>query len=131
MQRSFGRATFLILASTLLISGCSKNPTPPPPLAIDQATESFESVFKPSKPGGQLSPDLKQLVDEASGALKSKNFTTALFALQSLSSRSDLTPAQRDFVTRSMLAAQKALEEQASTGDQKAQQALELRRATK
>jgi hypothetical protein len=70
-------------------------------------------------------------VSEARAALASKDYAKALFTLESLSVRSDLTGVQRDFVTRAMLSVHQALEQAALSGDQRAQQALEVRRALK
>jgi hypothetical protein len=119
----------------ILICGCSKEAPPPKPLAVEEAPASLEEVFKESpksaSPQVTQNPLVRQLVDEARSALSSKDYAKALFALQSLSGRSDLTDAQRDFVTRAMFSVQQALEQAASTGDQRAQQALDLKRALK
>ena len=116
----------------LLAAGCNKPTQPPAPIAVEQAPASLEETFKEgTSQAAKQDPEVKQLVSDASGAIQARNYPKALFALQSLSGRSDLTYQQRDFVTRSMLAVHKALEEQANSGDAAAQQALEFRRRTK
>lgn len=119
------RASLASLLAILLYAGCTKEAAPPKPITVEQAPTSLEEVFKGA------SPEAKKLVDDVVGALTAKNYAKALFSLQSLSSRSDLNPQQRDLASRSMLAVNKALDEQASSGDQNAQQALQIRRATK
>ena len=119
----------------ILVSGCSKEAPPPKPLAVEEAPASLEQVFKePAKSAAAApAPDsqVRQLVNEAREALSSKDYAKALFALQTLSGRSDLTDSQRDFVTRAMLSTHQVLEQAAGGGDRSAQQALEMRRATK
>lgn len=119
----------------ILICGCSKEAPPPKPLAVEEAPASLEEVFKelPKQASTQAAQDsqVKQLVSDARAALSAKDYAKAIFALQALSGRSDLTDAQRDFATRAMLSVHQALEQAASAGDLRAQQALELRRATK
>lgn len=109
----------------LLAFGCSKEVAPPKPITVEQAHTSLEEVFKGA------GPEVKKLVEDAVGALAAKDYAKALFALQALGARSDLTPPQRDLASRSMLAVNQALAEQASTGDQKAQQVLQFQRTTK
>ncbi len=126
MRFSLIRRADCIFCLILVLSvGCGKDSTPPKALAIEQTPASLDEVFKTA------SLEARKLVSEAVAALGSKDYTRALFALQSLSIRSDLTPQQRDIASRSMLAANKALAEQAESGDQKAQQALQFQRATK
>lgn len=119
------KASFVACLFLLLAGGCSKQPAPPKPLAVEQAPTSLEEAFKNAK------AEAKALASDATAALQAKDYAKALMALESLSSRSDLTSAQRDMASRSMLAVNKALSEQASTGDQKAQQVLQIRRMTK
>jgi len=123
---AFSWKIFLALcAAVVLICGCSREAAPPKPLAIDQAPASLQEVFKGA------SPESKKLVDDAVAALGGKDFAKALFALQSLSGRSDLTASQRDIASRSMLAVNQALADQASSGDQSAQQVLQFQRSNK
>ncbi len=122
---------FVFLCASFGVTGCRKEETPPAPLAVEQAPATLEGAFKPKADEPKIDPQIRSLVDDAVIALTSKNYGRALFILQSLSGRSDLTAEQREFVTRSMLSANKALEEQANNGNVAAQEALELRRRTK
>lgn len=119
----------------ILLCGCSKEVPPPKPLAVEEAPASLEEVFKEPAATAPTQPrqdsQVRQLVSDARAALTSKDYARALFALENLSVRSDLTDAQRDFVTRAMLSVHQVLEQAANSGDQRARQALELRRATK
>jgi hypothetical protein len=109
----------------LLAGGCSQQPAPPKPISVDQAPTSLAEAFKTAN------PQAKELANDATSAMTSKDFPKALFALQSLSGRSDLTPDQRDLAARSLLAVNQALQEQAGNGDQQAQQALQMQRIIK
>lgn len=132
MRRSLSQAAVAALFCVLVIAaGCGKEQTPPQPLAVEQAPASLEGAFKAKDDQPKIDPQIKSMADDAVIALTSKNYARAMFILQSLSGRSDLTSEQRDFVTRSMLSANKALEEQANNGNVAAQEALELRRRTK
>jgi len=129
--RGFDARIFLGL---LWVSGCSKQAEPPKPIAIEQAPASLEEAFQqPKEAASEVKQDshVKALVNDAVQALRSQDYAKALFALQTLSGRSDLTQAQRDFVTRALLSVHQVLEERASSGDQRAQEALDLRRRTK
>ena len=109
----------------MLAAGCTKEIAPPKPIALEQAPSSLQEAFKGAN------SDLKSLVDAAVGSLGTKDYTKALFALQTLSARSDLTPQQRDLTTRSTLAVNQALADQANSGDQQAQQVLQFQRSNK
>lgn len=119
------RTSSALCLALLLVCGCSQEAAPPKAIAVEQAPASLGEIFKGAR------PEVKTLVDDAVGALRTKDYTKALLALQSLSARSDLTPPQRDMASRSMLAVNQALAEQASSGDQKAQQVLQFQRTTK
>ncbi len=128
----------LNLACTLALlsfSACSKEEAPPKPVAIEEAPANLDEVFKEPATASAAQPRqdsrVKELVSDARAALSGKDYSKAMFALQSLSTRSDLTDSQRDFVTRAMFSVHQALEEQAGRGDKAAQDALDLRRATK
>ncbi|MSU60995.1 MAG: hypothetical protein EXS31_01145 [Pedosphaera sp.] len=119
----------------LMLSACSKEEAPPKPVAIEQAPATLDEVFKEPAVASATKPrqdsQVKELVADARAALTGRDYSKALFSLQSLSGRSDLTDSQRDFVTRAMSSVHNALEEQAGRGDKAAQDALDLRRATK
>jgi hypothetical protein len=123
--------TGVLCCVSVFSTSCHKEETPPQPLAVEQAPATLESAFKPKDDGPKIDPRVQSMVDDAVIALTAKNYAKAIFILQSLSGRSDLTADQRDFVTRSMLSANKALEEQANSGNVAAQEAIELRRRTK
>lgn len=118
-------ASLIVGVVWLLAVGCSKEVAPPKPIALEQAPSSLQEAFKGAN------SDLKRLVDAAVGSLGTKDYTKALFALQTLAARSDLTPQQRQLAARSTLAVNQALSDQANSGDQQAQQVLQFQRTTK
>ena len=124
-MKLFQHTATIVVFAVVLGMGCGKEAAPPKPISVEQAPASLAEVFKGA------TPEAKKLVDDAVAALGAKDYTKALFALQSLSARSDLTTPQRDLASRSMLAVNQALAEQAGSGDQKAQQTLQFQRSTK
>jgi hypothetical protein len=127
---SFASAIFVI-GLFLFAAACSKSATtPPPPIAVEETPAKLEEAFK-QNPAQPSNNDVQILLDDAVASLKAHDYGKALFALQALLGRSDLTAEQRDTASRSMLAANKALADQASSGDRRAQEVLQLRRATK
>lgn len=115
------------------LAGCQKDPEPPKPVAVDKAPEVLQEAFKetPETKKNPESAAIRQMVNDATAALQAQNYPQAMVILETLSARSDLTREQRDFVTRSMMAAHKALSEAAASGNAAAAQALQIRRATK
>src|SRR5437773_8727181 len=93
------QARFASLLSAFAMAGCNKEIAPAPkPLAVEQAPASLEEVFKEAAPAASRAPQdpqVKALVNDATAALRAQDYNKALFALQSLSGRSDLTDAQR------------------------------------
>jgi len=120
------------LSLLLAVSGCSDKPAEPPtPVAVEAAPTALKEAFKETDKKAAGTEAIKQMVDDATMALQSKNYSKAIMILEALSGRSDLTGEQRYFATRSMMAAHKALSEQAASGNMDAAKALEMRRATK
>jgi hypothetical protein len=115
----------LILASALaLFAGCSRN-TPPPALPADQVPAAVENAFK------EASPDAKNSASEVVSSLHNKDEVKAFLELQSLSSRTDLTPEQRQAAARSVLSMNERLRVAAEQGDQRAAEALQGYRSRK
>lgn len=104
--------------------GCSRNQAPAP-LPADQAPSVVENAFK------EADPQVKTAATEVVEALQRKDNIKAFFELQDLSSRSDLTPEQREAASRSMLSVNEQLRAAASQGDQQAAEALQVYRARK
>lgn len=106
------------------LSACSRNEAPQP-LAADQVPQVVENAFK------EAAPEAKTSATEVVNSLQGKDDVKAFFELQNLSSRSDLTPVQREAATRSMLSVNERLRSAAAQGDQRAADALQLYRSSK
>lgn len=118
-----------LLGATFPIVGCNKPAEPPKPVAVEEAPAGLQEAFKETK--GPRNEAVDRLVEDATAALQAQDYSRALILLESLSRRADLTGPQREFVTRSMLAAHKALAANAAAGNPAAAKALEQYRATK
>lgn len=105
--------------------GCRKPAPAPAPVAIEQVPPTMEKAFE------QAPAELRQTAGGIATTLRNSDDASAFFELQSLSAKPTLTPAQRDAVTRSMLAVHERLRAAAAKGDQQAEKALEHYRATK
>ena len=122
----------LSLGTVLLLTACSeKTAEPPKPVAVEQAPTGLKDNFKEAAGEGAGAQQIRSMVDDATIALQGKEYAKAISILEALSGRSDLTPAQRDYVTRTMMSAHKALTEAAAGGSLDAARALEQRRANK
>jgi len=127
------QALAILVAACGFSSGCKKEPAPPAPVSAEEAPATLQQVFE-QKPGDSKKPqdpEVRRLVDVASEALRNRDYSRAMFTLETLSGRSDLTGDQRDYVTRAMLTARQMLEQVAAGGNQQARDALEFRRRTK
>lgn len=120
-------------ALLVLACGCSKQPAPPAPVSAEEAPQTLQQVFKPEATPGKKTqdPEVRRLVNEAAEYLQARDYGRAIFSLQALSMRSDLTAEQRDYATRAMATAQQQLEQAAAAGNAQAREALDYRRRTK
>jgi hypothetical protein len=125
------RPLVLFLVGFIFLPGCSrKQEAPPPAIAVEQTPAKLEEVFKQDK-AAALNAEVQNLLDDSLASLRARDYGKAVFALQSLLGRSDLSPQQRETASSALLAANKALADQASNGDKRAQELLRVRRATK
>jgi len=127
-HRTKRASSFALLSAftVFLASGCGREAAPPVPIAVEEAPGKLAEAVSQEQ-----NPEVKKLLDEAADVMRRKDYGQGLLLLQALSGRSDLTPEHRDLVSRLLLAANKALTDQASSGDQRAQEILQFRRATK
>jgi PBP1b-binding outer membrane lipoprotein LpoB len=116
-----------LLALLLVAVGCSKEVPAPEAIAVEDASAALQQA--PTTP--QSSPEVQAMLSDAIAKLNARDYSNALFILQALSGRADLTPEQQSVVSRSMLAVNKALSEQAAAGNAQAQQAMQIYRANK
>lgn len=103
-------------------AACGKEPEA---VAIEEAPKAIEKGF-----AGAPAP-AKEAATEAVQALQSQNPGRAFVSLQELSTRSDITPEQREAATKSLMAVRQQLNDAAARGDKNAQQILELHRSRK
>ena len=115
----------LLFIAALLSPGCAKEPTPPAPLAVEQIPAAMDAEFQIATP---------EIRDAAAGmvaAVKQNELPTAFDKLQELSSRGDLSPAQRATASRAMMGVAQSLQNAASNGDAKAAEALHRYQTTR
>jgi hypothetical protein len=109
----------------LLLAGCSKEPGPPPPLAVEQIPAELEKAFKQAK------QDPKDLVTKLNSSLQSKDYPDAYDAVQALGNVPEATKEQRMLVSRAMLTIYGLLQAAQAQGDDKASAAIRYHQMTK
>lgn len=118
-----------MLLATLLAGflplGCSKDPGPPPPLAVEQIPAELNKMFKDAK------QDAKDLVAKLNSSLESKDYPAAYDAVQALGNLGDTTIPQRQLSARAMLTIYGLLQTAQSQGDEKAAESLQYHKMTK
>jgi len=117
----------LLLAATLGLSGagCKKQAVAPTPVAAEEVAPTVEKAFQ------QSAPEVRQSASVVVAAVQSGDDGKALDELTELSVKPELTPEQRQAVTRSMLGVHQRLRAAAEKGDKTAEATLEHYRATK
>lgn len=115
----------VVLAVVLaaLAVGCHKEP--PAPMAAEQVPAALESAFKGAN------ATTKAEADAAAAAVKNDEQGMAVEALERLSRQPDLTPEQREAVTRASIGARKKILDAAAAGDKAAKEFLEQQAARK
>ena len=125
LRRNRLPSSFLLACSCLLVAaGCGKN-EPPQGLPAEQVPAAVQSAFE------EATPEVKDAAKEVVNSLQGKDQAKAFLELNTLSTRTDLTPAQREAASRSMLSLNESLRTAASQGDQRAAEALQVYRSTK
>lgn len=112
------------IAAAGLSLGCGRDANPPP-LSSEEVPAAVEGAFK------DANADLQNSAKEVVSAIQGKDEGKALIDLQTLFSRPDLTPDQREAAARSMNSLNEKLRTAASQGDQRAAEALQIYRARK
>lgn len=117
--------SFGFLSAILILAGCSKNPAPPPPLAVERIPMELDQAFKAAQ------PEIKELVGKLNSSLQKKEYTEAYDAVQALGNVPGTTMAQRSLVSRAMLTIYGLLQTAQEQGNEKAAAALQYYRMTK
>ena len=115
------------LALTFALAGltaCGRN-DPPPAIGLAAAPKLLNASFSSADEA------TRNAAAAAAAALQANNPGRAFATLQDLSSRSDLSPEQRQAAAQSLMAVGKELNEAAARGDAQARQILELHHASK
>jgi hypothetical protein len=125
-MRSFdmAKSAILVLSIVLAGAGCHKK-SGVAVLTPEQVPVAVEDAFKGA------GPEVKDLAAEVVSSLQNKEAPKAYGKLQNLSSRSDLTPEQREAAMRAIWALNEQLAAAAARGDQNADEMLKKYRATK
>jgi hypothetical protein len=109
----------LITAAMVPAIGCSRSEAPKA-LRPELLPSIVENAFKDAV------PEAKTAATEIIISLRTNNDVKAFFELQELSSRPDLTLAQREATARSMLSLNERLRTAAADGNQQAAEALQI-----
>lgn len=119
------RLTALALFAFVAVIGCGPSGAAPESVPLTEAPGKVKQAFDRS------AADVKKAADDASQALADGAYDVSLGRLADLSSRTDLSAEQRQALAQSRIAVMKKLQEQAAAGDAKANQIMELHRASK
>lgn len=113
----------LLVASAFLFHGCNKSEAPAP-ISAEQVQPAVSSAFE------KAAPEVKTMATDAAASLTTDP-AKAFVEFQALSSKPDLTPEQREVAAQSMVTANQRLQQAAAAGDKRAQDLLQLHRASK
>lgn len=115
----------ILLCGIGFSTGCGERNAAPVPMPREQVRGALEKTFK------DAAPPIKAKADEAVAALNGTNETQALFILQTLSNRSDLTTPQREVTVRCLLTVVARVQSAATNGNSEAAEAIQYRRDSK
>jgi hypothetical protein len=119
---------FALLAFLLLlpmVQGCKKPDGPPPPISLEQLPAALEKAFAKAK------PEAGEPLTTLQGALREKDFSKALMAMQAIAALPGLNKEQANVAAAGLVSINNALQEAQSQGDQNAAKTLQTYRATK
>jgi hypothetical protein len=125
MKPLFAWTVCLTFTLTLLSPGCKREAGPPPPLAAEQIPAEFAKTF------GNADSEVKALADKVVAAVQEKDYAAAYLVVQNLCAAPNETEPQRMLATRAMLTLTGLLKAAEAQGDQKAAEALQVRKMFK
>ena len=105
-------------AALLMFAGCSREAAAPAPLPLEQVPTAVTTAFD------NATPEIKAAAADFAASVKGNEIPTAFEQLQDVTSRPDLTPAQRATAARAMMSVAQQLQAAAANGDPKAAEAL-------
>ncbi len=116
---------FVLLLAWVFSVACSRDNTPPPPLAAEQLPAEFAKAF------AKAPPSLKELAARVSSAVQAKDLLAAHEAIQVLCAAPEATKAQRTLADRAFLTITDLLKSAQAQGDEKAAETLRVYRSTR
>ena len=127
MTNRITQITWFIFLPILLLflAGCSKEPGPPPALAVEQIPAELEKAFKQAK------QETKDVVGKLNSGLQNKDYADAYDAVQALGNIPDTTKEQRMLFSRAMLTIYGLLQTAQANGDDRAAAAIRYHQMTK
>jgi hypothetical protein len=105
--------------------GCSRDPGPPPAIAVEQIPAELDKSFKTAK------QEIKNLVGKITSALQTKDYPAAYDAVQALGTLPDASQSQRVLTARAALTIYSLLQAAQAQGDENAAAAIRYHQATK
>jgi hypothetical protein len=118
-------AALLLQVLWLFAAGCSKNPSPPAPLSVEQLPAALEKAFTKAK------PEAKDLANQIVTFLQAQDYSKAYTGLQNLLGKPGLTKEQMSVATRGSLTLTTLLQSAQASGDAKAAETLKAYRINK
>ena len=103
----------------LLLAGCSGD-TYPPEVTLEEMPNTIAEAFREEK-----NPQIKQMAQQATQALKSRQYTVAHSLLRQLSALPELKQDQRDLIAAGVITVAENLQKAAANGNVQAQQHLQ------
>ena len=123
MRRRIAKLAAFALLPIVLTAACGKKPSEPP-ISAEQVPQVLDDAFKQAQP--EASAAAKEVISSAR-----TGDPAALQQTHELTARPDLTDEQRKAAFRAAAALHQKVVEDAARGDQKAEEALKVYRATK
>lgn len=119
MKRHIQLALGFVVCVSLFLAGCSSE-TYPTEVTLEEMPDTIAEAFR-NEPNAQI----KQLAQQATQALKAKQYTVAHGLLRQLGSLPNLTQEQQDLIAGGVMTVAENLQQAAAAGDVRAQQHLQ------
>jgi len=115
----------VLLLGWLALTGCNRSVPPPPPLSAEELPTAFAQGFAKAK------PEIKEAANQVVAAVQAKDYTKALFAVQSLAAMPDLSKNQATLTSRGFVTVNELLQAAQAQGDAKAAETIKYYHSTK
>jgi hypothetical protein len=125
MNRFF-RTTFIFVGVLLsVLTGCNRDPGPPPPIAVEQIPAEMQKAF------AKAPSETREIVTQLNNNLEKKDYPAAYVAVQSLVNLPVATKEQRAISLRASLALNGLLQTAQAQGDKQATEVLTMQKRMK